>query len=65
MHKLITCLRKLSRSRSKTNACSGTRNKEKWFFLSYLTIAVERPPHPSFVQVKFDKNCNMNWSVFD
>ena len=65
MHKLVTCLRKLRRSRSKRNACSGTPNKKKWFLLSYLTIAVESPPHPPFVQVKSDKNYNMHWSVFD
>lgn len=59
MHKLVTCLRKLRRSRSKRNACSGIPNKEKWFLLSYLTIAVERPP-PPFVEVKFDKNYNMH-----
>ena len=58
MHKLVTCLRKLRRSRSERNACSGTPNKEKWFLLSHLTIAVERA-FP-FVQVKFDKNYNMH-----
>ena len=63
MHKLVTSLRKLRRPRSERKACSGTPNKEKWFLLSYLTIAVERAS--PFVQVKFDKNLNMHWSVFD
>lgn len=63
MHKLVTCLRKLRRSRSERNACSGTPNKEKWFLLSYLTIAVERVS--PFVHVKLDKSYNIHLSIFD